>query len=65
MRRYLFEMVQECPMQANNGTVKEKFFMQVDGPPRKRGRRKGTWMEVVRIDMKKCNLSEDLAEDRS
>ena len=23
-----------------------------------------TWMEVVWIDMEKCNLSEDLAQDR-
>ena len=39
--------------------------MKVDGPPRERGRPKRTWMEVVKIDMKKCNLSEDLAQDRS
>ena len=23
-----------------------------------------TWMEVIRIDLKKCNLSKDLAQDR-
>ena len=39
--------------------------MKVDGPPRGRGRPKRTWMEVVKIDMKKYNLSEDFAQDRS
>lgn len=39
--------------------------MQVDGPPRKSGRPKRTWIKVVRLDLKKCNLSEDLAQDRS
>ena len=34
------------------------------GPSRTRGRPKRTWMEVVRIDLRKCNLSEDLAQDR-
>ena len=32
--------------------------------PRKRGRLKRIWMEVVRIDLLKCNLYEDLAQDR-
>lgn len=32
---------------------------------RKMGRQKRTWLEVERIDLKKCNLSEDLAQDRS
>ena len=39
--------------------------MKVDGPPRGRGRPKRTWIEVVKINMKKCNLSKDLAQDRS
>ena len=29
-----------------------------------RGRPKKTWMEVAKIDMKKCNLSDDLAQGR-
>ena len=39
------------------------FSMQADGPPKK-GRPKRIWMEVVRIDLQKCNLFEDLAHDR-
>ena len=34
--------------------------MQVNGPSRKRGRPKRAWMEV---DLKKYNLSEDLAQE--
>lgn len=30
-----------------------------------RGRMKRTWMEVVRIVLYKCNLSEDLVQDRT
>ena len=41
-------------------TDEERFFVQVNGPSRKRARQSRTWMEVVRIDMKKCNLTEDL-----
>lgn len=52
------------PEQANNDVVKEKFFMQVDGSPRKRERLKLIWMEVIRIDPKKCIPYEDLARDR-
>lgn len=33
--------------------------------PPLRGRMKTTWMEVVTLDMKKCNLSKTLALDRS
>ena len=40
-------------------SMKRTFSMQVDGQPRKRFRLKGTWMEVVMIDLKKCNPSED------
>ena len=53
-------MVWTCPMLANNDVNKESFAMQVDGPPRGRGGMKRTWMEVVKIDLKKCNLSKDL-----
>eukprot|EP00268_Persea_americana_P036751 TRINITY_DN36273_c3_g1_i1.p1 TRINITY_DN36273_c3_g1~~TRINITY_DN36273_c3_g1_i1.p1 ORF type:complete len:111 (-),score=13.36 TRINITY_DN36273_c3_g1_i1:44-376(-) len=64
---YFFNLVKETlsfSMQANNIASKEKFLLQVDGPPRKRGRPKKTRMELVRIYLKKCNLSEDLAQDR-
>ena len=43
----------------------KSLAMQVDGPPRGRGRRKRTWIEVFKIDLKKCNLFVDLAKDRS
>ena len=45
--------------------VRKSLTMKVDGPPRGRDRLKRTWMEVVKIDMKKCNLSENLAQDTS
>ena len=45
--------------------VRKSLAMKVDGPVRERGQPKRTLMEVVKIDMKKCNLSEDLAQDRS
>ena len=38
--------------------------MKVDDPPRGRDRPRRTWMKVVKIDMKKCNLAEYLAQDR-
>ena len=38
--------------------------MKVAGSPRERGRPKRIWMEVVKMGMKMCNLSEDLAQDR-
>lgn len=39
--------------------------MHVDDRSMKRDRPKKTWMEVVRIDLTKCNILEDLAQDRS
>ena len=45
--------------------VKKILAIKVDGPPRERGRPKTTWIEVVKIDLKKCNLFEDLAQNRS
>ena len=45
--------------------VRKSFTMKVDGPPRGKGKPKKTWMEIVKIDLKMCNLSEDLAQDRS
>lgn len=40
------------------------FLCQVDSPSWKNGRLKSTWMEVVKIDLEKCNLHEDLAPHR-
>ena len=40
--------------------VKKSLAMQVDRPPRGRGKPNKTWMQVVKIDLKKCNLSEDV-----
>ena len=37
--------------------------MKVDCLPKGRGRPKKKWMEVVNIDMKKCNLSKGLTQD--
>lgn len=37
--------------------------MQVEGPPRKRGKLKMTYMRVVKIDTKKYNLYKSLAQD--
>eukprot|EP00268_Persea_americana_P015122 TRINITY_DN16862_c0_g1_i2.p1 TRINITY_DN16862_c0_g1~~TRINITY_DN16862_c0_g1_i2.p1 ORF type:complete len:109 (-),score=11.66 TRINITY_DN16862_c0_g1_i2:684-1010(-) len=45
--------------------VRKSLGMQVDGAPRGRGRPKRTWMEVIKIDLQKCNLCEDLAHYRS
>lgn len=45
--------------------VRKSLAMKVDGPPRGRDRPKRMWMEVVKIVMKKCNLYEDLTQDRS
>lgn len=44
-------------------SVMKTFFMYVDGPIRIQGRPKKTWMEVARIDLKMCNVSEDLAQN--
>ena len=41
-----------------------KSLYAFDGPLRKRGRPKKIWMEVVRIDLKKYNLSKDFANER-
>ena len=45
--------------------VRKSLAIQVDDPLRGRNRPKRIWMEVVKIDLKKCNLSEDLAQARS
>ena len=45
--------------------VRKSLAMKVNGLLRGRGRPKRTRMEVVKIDLKKCNLSENFAQDRS
>ena len=60
MRR--FGHVQHRPVM---GSVRKRLVIKVDGPPRGRSGPKRMWMEVVRIDIKKYDLSEDLAQDRS
>ena len=45
--------------------VRKSLALEVDGPPIGRGRPKMIRMEVVKIDIKMCNLSKDLVQDRS
>ena len=52
-------MVWACPTQASNGAVRKSLIMQVDGPPRGRGRPKRTWMEVVKIYLTKYENRSD------
>ena len=56
-------MVWACPTQAGNDAGKEKFDYEVWWPKMRKGYAKDD-VEVVKIDMKKCNLSEDQAQDR-
>ena len=42
----------------------ESFLYASSRPLKKTEWAKRTWMEVVKINLKKYNLSEDLAEDR-
>ena len=57
-----FGHVQSRPVTA---PIRKSLAMKVDGLPRGRGRPKRTWMEVVKMDMRKFNLFENLAKDRS
>lgn len=45
--------------------VRKILALQIDGPPRGSDRSKRPWMEVVKTYVKKCNLSNDLAQDTS
>ena len=45
--------------------VGKSLTTKVDGPLRGMGGPKMTLMELVKTDLKKCNLFEDLAPDRS
>ena len=44
--------------------IRESLALQVDGPPMRINSPMRTWMEVVKISLKKYNLSDDLAKDR-
>ena len=44
--------------------VRKSLAMKVDDPSR-RGKSKRTRLEVVKMDMRKCNLPDNLAQDRS
>ena len=57
-----FGHVQCKPVTAS---VRKSLAMKVNSPPRGRGRPKRSWMDVVKIDIKKCNLFEDLTQDRT
>ena len=45
--------------------VRKSVALEFDGPPKGRGSPKRMWMEVVKIDLKKFNLSKDFTQDRS
>ena len=45
--------------------LSKSFSKQVGGPTRRRCRPKRTWMDIIQINLKKCNLSEDLTQYRS
>ena len=53
-----FGHIQRMPVTAS---VRKSLVMKVDGPPRRRGRPKRMWMEVVKMDMKKYDLVKNLA----
>ena len=55
-----FGHVQRRPATA---PIRKSMATQVDDPPKGSSSLKRTWIEVVKIDLKKCNLSEDLAQD--
>ena len=52
-------------LQCKPATTMERksLAVKVDGPPRGRGRPKRSWMEKVKIDLKKYNISEDLDQE--
>ena len=54
-------------MKTTMAPSRRSFHAQVDGPPRSRHSSSSnrTRMEAIKIDMNKCNLSKDLAHDRS
>ena len=44
--------------------VRTSFYIQIGSPSGKRQAKRGLGLEVVRKNLKKCNRSEDLAQDR-
>ena len=51
-------------MQANN-VNEEKIFYKAYGTSKNRAiQRRTSWMEVGRMDLKKCNISKNFAQDR-
>ena len=44
-------------MQASNGAGNKNLALQVGGPPRGSGGPNRTLMEIVKMDLKMCNLS--------
>ena len=38
--------------------------MKVDGPSKEICMSKRTWLEVVKMDTRKCNLTDNLAQDK-
>lgn len=57
-------MAWTCPSKLAMLPMRNGFSMQAKGLSRKRGRLKWTWMEVIRMDLKRGNLAKDLAQDR-
>ena len=57
-----FGHVQRRPVTAS---VMKIFAMKVDSPSKERGRSTRTWIEIVKMNMSKYNLSENLVQDRS
>ena len=44
--------------------IRKNLTIKDNGPLRAKGRSKKTWMVVVKINMKKCNLFQNLVQDR-
>lgn len=43
--------------------VRKSLAIYVDSPPKRRGRPKKMWMEVIKIDLKMYNSSENLTQN--
>ena len=44
--------------------IRKSLSMQVDSRTKERGRPKRKWMEVVKIDLKNCNLYKNLTQNK-
>ena len=59
-------MIWACSMQAGNSVSQGKFGYEDRWPHQHgRDRPKRMWMEVVKIDLKKCNLCEGLDQNQN